>query len=351
VGNEAYGNNTHGIIFSKSVNHSIVEGNRSHDNGANGIMMDQKSDFNTIRNNQSWNNRGDGIVIQGSSHDMVSGNTVTGNTIGVRINANELGSTDSTRLIGNSISGNRHGVQVYGGTRDTVTMGNQISNTADQALHFVDPATSRSDTVSGALKAVVVDRSATIEGLATSNVDRALVLGRAAEASVESCQLTGRDIAVEVGQQARLSVLGSNRAAVTSITAARKAVFVSGTADLSDVAIHNVDRAVLVDPDGHATITTSSIVTARKGVEVQGFNGQGRVQLVDSEVRARKPLVGSTLWQHYGNTLSSIPSWLAVAGALFVLLASLLHIGHRVLAPASDVRHKPRPVIEPAPTS
>jgi hypothetical protein len=128
-------------------------------------------------------------------------------------------------------------------------------------------------------------------------------------------------------------------------------VFVSGTADLRNVTIHNVDRGVLVDPDGHATITSSSVVTVSKGVEVQGFNGQSRVQLVGSDVQARKPLVGSTLWQHYGNTLSSIPSWLAVAGALFVLLAALLHIGHRVFAPASDVRHKPRPNLEAAPTS
>jgi parallel beta-helix repeat protein len=349
VGNEAYGNNTHGIIFSKSVNHSIVEGNRSHDNGANGIMMDQKCDFNTIRNNQSWNNRGDGIVIQGSSHDMVSGNTVSGNTIGVRINANELGPADGTRVIGNDITGNQHGVQVYGGSRDTITMDNRITNTTDQALHFTDPAVSQSDSVSGALKAVEVDHFATIEGLLTSNVERAVVVGRGAEASVGSSQLTGRDIAVEVGPRGHL-LLGGDGSGPTSISAARKGVVINGTADLSNVAIRNVERGVLIDPDGHATITASSIVTARKGVEVQGFNGQARVQLVDSEVQARIPLVGSTLWQHYGNTLSSSPSWLAVAGALFVLLASLLHIGHRVLAPDSDVRHKPQPTFKPAST-
>jgi parallel beta-helix repeat protein len=351
VGNEAYGNNTHGIIFSKSVNHSIVEGNRSHDNGANGIMMDEKSDFNTIRNNQSWNNGFDGIVIQGSSHDVVSGNKVSGNTIGVRIDSNKLGVADGTRVVNNDISGNRHGVQVYGGAQNTETMGNQITDTADQALHFTDPAVSQSDTVSGALKAVVVDHFATIRGLVTSNVGRAVVVNRGAQASVEYSQLTGKDIAVEVAPQSHLRLLGTNGGALSTISSARKAMVVSGTADLRNVVIQNVDRGVLVDPDGHATIATSSIVTASKGVEVAGFNGQSRVQLVDSDIRAPKPLVGSTLWQASGNTLSSIPSWLAVAGALFVALAALLHLGHRLFAPASDVRHKSRPALEAAPTS
>jgi hypothetical protein len=209
---------------------------------------------------------------------------------------------------------------------------------------------SQSDTVSGALKAIVVDHSATIRGLVTSNVGRAVVLGRGAQASVEYSQLTGKDIAVSVAPQSHIKLLGTNAGLLTTISSARKAMVVSGTANLRNVVIQNVDRGVLVDPDGHATITTSSIVTANKGVEVAGFNGQSRVQLVDSDIRAPKPLVGSTLWQASGNTLSSIPSWLAVAGALFVMLAALLHIGHRVFAPASDVRHKPRPALESAPS-
>jgi hypothetical protein len=105
--------------------------------------------------------------------------------------------------------------------------------------------------------------------------------------------------------------------------------------------IKDVDRGVLVGPDGHATITTSSVTTTNKGVEVVGFNGQSRVQLVSSDVRAPIPLVGSTLWQESGNQLSAVPSWLAVTGALFVLLAGLLHIAHRMLVPSAERRGTP----------
>jgi parallel beta-helix repeat protein len=338
VGNEAYGNNTHGIIFSQSVNHSVIEGNRSHDNGSNGIMMDEKCDFNVIRNNQVWNNRGDGIVLQGSSHTVVSGNKISGNSVGVRVNANTLGSTDGSLVAHNEIDGNRHGIQVYGGARDTTTMGNTITDTADQAINFVDPGTSESDTVSGALKAVVVGRDATVRNLSTANVGRALVVGKGARVSLESSRLTGRDIAVEVQPDGHLSVLGTDTATPTTITGANKAVVADGATELRNVLIKDVNRGVTVGADGRAAITTSSIVTDSKGVEVEGFNGQSRVTLAASDISAPQPVVGSTLWQESGNELSAIPSWLAVAGALFVLLAALLHIGHRIVVPSARSR-------------
>jgi parallel beta-helix repeat protein len=354
VGNEAYGNNTHGIIFSKDVNHSVIEGNRSHDNGANGIMLDERSDHNVIRNNQVWNNRGDGIVLQGSSHAVVSGNAVSGNSVGVRINANELGFTDGSRVANNQLRGNRHGIQVYGGTRDTLTTGNHIVDTADQAINFLDTATSSYDRVSGALKAVVVHRTARIEGLTTSDVGRAVVVDEGARATIEASRLTGKDIAVMVERDGALNVDSAAAAGPTTISGARKAIVDDGALDLRHVQISDVDRGVLVGPGGRATIDTTRITTGNKGVEVQGFNGQGRVQLAASDVRAPTPLVGSTLWQRSGNTLSAIPSWLAVSGALFVFLAAVLQLTHLILVPSAhthpsppaDPRHRARP--EPA---
>jgi parallel beta-helix repeat protein len=343
VDNEAYGNNTHGIIFSETVNHSIVERNRSHDNGSNGIMLDENCNFNIVRNNDVWNNRGDGIVVQGSSHAVISDNRVSGNEVGVRVNANQLGFTDGTRVSNNQIKNNRRGIQVYGGARDTVTQGNQIANSADQAIAFADPGTSQSDSVSGAHKAVVVDKTATVRGLTTSDVGRGIVISPGARATVESSQITGKDIAIEVKPDAHISLLGTDAGALTTVSGARKGIVVSGTADLRDVSISDVKRGVLVDGDGHATISTTSILTSSKGVEVEGFNGRGRVQLTNNDVKAPEPLVGSTLWQESGNDLSAIPSWLAVAGALFVVLATLLHIGHRLFAPLSHVRHKSHP--------
>ncbi|MDQ2708654.1 MAG: right-handed parallel beta-helix repeat-containing protein [Actinomycetota bacterium] len=348
VDNEAYGNNTHGIIFSKNVNHSIVEGNRSHDNGANGIMMDEKSDFNIIRNNDASGNRGDGIVLQGSSHNVVADNRISGNEVGIRVNANPLGFTDGSRVNNNQLRDNRVGIQVYGGARDTVTQSNQINDSAQSAIVFADPGTSQSDSVTGAHKAVVIDRVATVRGLSTSKVGRGIVVSKGARATVEASQITGQDIAIEVKPEGHISLAGSDGGAFTTVSGARKAIVVSGTADLRNVVIQDVTRGVLVDEGGRATITTTRIVTNSKGVEVVGFNGLDRVQLVSSDVRAPIPLVGSTLWKSSGNTLSAIPSWLAVAGALFVLLAALLHIGHRVFAPMSHVRHQSYPISKAA---
>jgi parallel beta-helix repeat protein len=343
--NEAYQNNTHGIIFSKNVNHSIITGNRSHDNGSNGIMMDEKCDFNLIKNNQAWDNRGDGIVLQGSSHDVVEDNKITGNQVGVRVNANNLGPADTDRVRDNQVDGNKLGIQVYGGARDTVTETNTITKSGDQGVQFADPSRSESDTISGARKAFVVRSvDAVIEGLKTSDVGRGLVVNDGASATVASSQITGQDIAIEVRPQAHLELTGTDGGAAATVSEAHKGLVVSGTADLRDIIIRGVQRGVLVDSDGRATIASTSILTRSKGVEVVGFNGRSRVQLVSSEVQAPIPVVGSTLWEKSGNTLSSIPSWLAVAGAFFVILATLLHIGHRVLVPMSHVRHKVHPL-------
>ncbi|MDQ2709017.1 MAG: hypothetical protein M3Z25_15890 [Actinomycetota bacterium] len=231
-----------------------------------------------------------------------------------------------------------------------MTQGNQIVNSADQAIEFADPAVSQSDTVTGAHKAVVIGRGATVRELTTANVGRGILVSKGARVTVESSQITGQEIAVEVGPDAQISLVGVQNGALTTISGARKGIVVSGTADLRNVAIYD-DYRVLVDSGGRATITTSSIVTKNKGVEAQGFNGRGRLELVSSDIRAPQPLIGSTLWEQHGTRLSTIPSWLAVAGALFVLLAALLHIGHRIFAPESQVRHRSSPAITPAESS
>jgi poly(beta-D-mannuronate) C5 epimerase len=342
--NEAYQNNTHGIIFSKNVNHSVVTGNRSHDNGSNGIMMDEKCDFNLIKDNQSWDNRGDGVVLQGSSNDVVEDNKVTGNQVGVRVNANNLGPANGDHVRDNQIDGNKLGIQVYGGAHDTVTETNAVTNSGDQGIQFADPSRSESDTISGARKALVVRSiGALVEGLKTSDVGRGLVVNEGGSVTVASSQITGKDIAVEVRPQAHLELTGTEGGTLATVSQAHKGLVVEGNADLRDISIQGVQRGVLVDSDGRATISSTAILTRSKGVEVVGFNGRSRVKLDSSDVQAPIPLVGSTLWEKSGNTLSSIPSWLAVAGAFFVLLATMLHIGHRLLVPMSHVRHKVHP--------
>jgi hypothetical protein len=170
-----------------------------------------------------------------------------------------------------------------------------------------------------------------------------VVVNDGAGATVASSQITGQDIAVEVRPEAHLDLTGTDGGALATVSQAHKGLMVSGTADLRDISIQGVQRGVLVGSDGRATISSTAILTRSKGVEVVGFNGRSRVKLDSSDVQAPIPLVGSTLWEKSGNTLSSIPSWLAVAGAFFVILATLLHIGHRVLVPMSHVRHKVHP--------
>jgi hypothetical protein len=123
---------------------------------------------------------------------------------------------------------------------------------------------------------------------------------------------------------------------------------VDGIAVLRNVTIHDVQRGVLVDSGGRATIVSTRIVTDGTGVEVQGSDGQSRVQLISSIVASREPLFGATP-HRAGGKLTSIPSWLAVAGALFVLLAALLYLGHRMLVPESHPHHRTRPVLMPTP--
>jgi parallel beta-helix repeat protein len=328
VGNEAYANNTQGIIFSTNVTRSLVEGNRSHDNGANGIMMDDRSTGNVIRNNEVRNNRGDGIVLQGSSDNQVVGNTVTGNSVAIRVNANRLGPTDGSRVVGNEITGNRHGIQVYGGTRDTVTRGNRITRTADQAINFVDPGVSESDTVIGALKAVVAEGDATVRSLTTTDVGRGVVAGPGARVTVEASRLTGEEIAVDVQPGGHLDLAGTAEGAST-VSAAQNAVVVGGILKMRNVTISDARRGVLVGPDGRASITSTTILTSGKGVEVQGVDGSDRVQVALTDIAARKPLVGAPE-RAENNRVRVLPSWLGVAGGLFLLLAVLLHLGHRV---------------------
>lgn len=342
--NEAYGNNSHGIIFSENVTNSVVSGNRSHHNGENGIMMDENSGLNIIKNNEVWSNGGDGIVIQGSSNVLVTANTVTANGVGIRVNANDLGATVGTQVSDNQLSDNRRGVEVYGGARDTVLRNNVIRNSLDQGIVFAEPASSQNDTVIGAQKAVVVDRvEATLRGLAAQDVDRGVVVTAGGRAIVEGARIVARDTAVDMDGPAALELTGTSAGEPSILTGARKGVVVQGTATVRNVTISEVERGIIVTEDARATIENSAITARSKGVDVLGSGGAGRVTLRSSDIRAPEPLVGADVSEAASNDLIAVPSWLAVAGAVFVGLALVLHLGHRLWSPRSAVRHKAVP--------
>ncbi len=347
VDNDAYGNNSHGIIFSEDVRDSVVRGNRSYRNGGNGIMMDERSDANQIRDNQVFDNRGDGVVIQGSSSVLVTGNQVSGNRVGVRVNANELGPTQNTRIEANHLDRNQIGIEVYGGARGTTSQGNQIRDSADQAIVLTEPTTSISDTIAGARKALVVTGTEVgARDLRVSNVETGVLVSGPGRVNLTGPTVDARDVAVDVEPGGHVTIAGDGPSA--TLSGARKGLSVEGTADLHNVSITDVGREVLVGVAGRARIEATDIVAGSKGLEIFGTQTQSRVELLSSDVRAAEPVVAPTepaqpTWPLTGNELSAVPSWLAVAGGMFLALALALHLGSRVHSQADSCRHKALP--------
>ncbi|MGQ0483535.1 MAG: right-handed parallel beta-helix repeat-containing protein [Pseudonocardia sp.] len=348
IDNDAYGNNSHGIIFSENVRDSVIEGNRSFHNGGNGIMMDERSDANQIRDNEVFANRGDGVVIQGSSGVLVTGNQVSGNRVGIRVNANELGPTQDTRIETNRLDRNQIGIEVYGGARGTTSQGNEIRDSADQAIVLTEPTISVSDLVAGARKALVVTQTEVgAQGLRVADVETGVLVSGPGRVNLAGPRIDARDVAVDVEPGGHVTITGDGPPAMLS--GARKGLSVEGTAELRNVSIFDVGRGVLVGVAGRARIEATEIVASSKGLEIFGPQTQDRVELLSSDVRAAEPVVAPAepavpTWPLMGNEVDPVPSWLALAGGAFLALALALHLGSRVASPAESSRHKALPV-------
>jgi parallel beta-helix repeat protein len=340
TGNEAYGNGTHGIIFSKSVINSVVANNHSHDNGANGIMMDEKSDSNVIQNNVTERNGGGGIVLQGSSNVQVIDNVVANNLLGVRVNANELGVAVNNHISGNQITGNHNGIDVYNGTRDTALERNVVRDSQDTGLLLSDPASSLNDTVINARKGVVVGHgTSTLRELSVQQAVQGVVLAAGTSATISSAQIQASSVGIIMRDVATLNVSGP----LSTITGARKGVVVRGTANLTNLAMQNITKGVVLDPTARVSMDGGRIEAEKVGLDVQGLGGADRIALHNSEVRAPDPVAGASLNDEAGNDISMTLSWLALAGAIFVGLALVLHLLHRIFSPLSSVRHRTAP--------
>lgn len=160
VGNEAYGNGSHGIIFSRGVVDSVVRDNHVYDNEGNGIVMDFESDGNLIETNRSENNAGDGIVILGSSDTVVRQNEVRGNRVGIRLNNEGFRNT----VQDNVIEGNARGIEVYGGAFQTRTFANRIQDSIEVGLVIEEAdAISREDLIEGSPVGIEIRSPARIE--------------------------------------------------------------------------------------------------------------------------------------------------------------------------------------------
>jgi parallel beta-helix repeat protein len=340
IGNEAYGNNTHGIIFSKGVIDSVVANNHSHDNGANGIMMDELSNNNVIQNNIVERNHGGGIVLQGSSNVQVINNVVAGNTLGVRVNGNELGIAVGNHVAGNQLSGNHNGINVYGGARDTTLQNNVVRDSVNSAIILNEPSTSQNDSVLNARKAVVIGRGpSTLTNLSVQQALRGVVVSDGTAATLTGANISASDVGIDVHNAATITLAGAS----TTVTDARKGVVVAGTAVLPNIQMSKVGKGVVLGPSAKLSVDDGRIAAKDVGLDVQGLGGSDRVVLHNSNVRATDPVAGASVADLTSNDISATISWLAVAGAVFVALALILHLLHRITMPASRVRHRGMP--------
>ena len=123
-GNSAYGNGSHGIIFSRGCDNNILRANRSFNNAGHGIMLDDgkvkddgdprhaqavPSSHNLIEGNWIWGNEV-GIVLEGGEQNVARGNQINNNGYGVRITDAATGS----QISDNTIRGSQFfGVYVY----------------------------------------------------------------------------------------------------------------------------------------------------------------------------------------------------------------------------------------------
>ncbi|WP_161668805.1 right-handed parallel beta-helix repeat-containing protein [Kallotenue papyrolyticum] len=117
--NQVHHNGKHGIILSRGCANSVIRDNVVFDNAAHGIMLDRGSNNNQVYGNRVERND-DGIVIFQSSNNIVRNNRVTGNTVGMRLNASVMPGdsfdavTTGNHLLNNEIRNNReYGIYLY----------------------------------------------------------------------------------------------------------------------------------------------------------------------------------------------------------------------------------------------
>lgn len=129
--NVAYGNGSHGIIFSRGCYRNTIRNNESYNNAGHGIMIDDgkhipdspnpryqqpvSSDYNIVENNRLTNNK-DGIVVEGGIGNIVRNNEILGtHRYGIRLKDN----VSETLVVGNTVAqSDRSSVFVYNNSHD-----------------------------------------------------------------------------------------------------------------------------------------------------------------------------------------------------------------------------------------
>jgi parallel beta-helix repeat protein len=106
--NIAAGNGRHGIIFSRRCNDNTIRDNVSVGNGWNGIVLDDgklgdgPSNRNRVLGNVVRDNGRVGISVEGSSHNVIGSNQVSGQPIGIRLFGRALGNAVAANNVRNA---------------------------------------------------------------------------------------------------------------------------------------------------------------------------------------------------------------------------------------------------------
>jgi poly(beta-D-mannuronate) C5 epimerase len=204
--NEAYGNGSHGFIFSRFVTNGAVRGNRSHDNAGNGIVMDFHSDRNVIAGNVVERNKGDGIVLLGSSENVVENNDVRSNRIGVR--ANKPGGRNVIRS--NRIRGNEVGLHAYGEASDLFIDKNEVRDSRAAAIILEGPRmTVRGGVVAGGPKGLEIRADSAVADLTVEAVDEGVVVRSQGVADLRQLSVHARRTGVRVEPGGRSALADS----------------------------------------------------------------------------------------------------------------------------------------------
>jgi parallel beta-helix repeat protein len=203
VGNEAYRNGSHGIIFSRFVTASTITGNNSYGNKGNGIVLDFESNGNVVSKNRVTGNDGDGIVLLQSSDNIVEGNVVSGNGIGIR--ANKTGAANVIR--DNRIVGNDVGIEAYDGARELILAGNHVSKSRSAGMILAAPGTTvDGGRVEGGRNGVEVRQPAAVRNLELARVRDGIVVRPGGSATLEGLTVDATRIGVRIDPGAKATL-------------------------------------------------------------------------------------------------------------------------------------------------
>ena len=135
--NVAHHNGRHGFIFSRGCDRNILRDNVAYNNRGHGFMIDDgrsedtsyadaarlPSNNNQLVGNRAYNNDGSGIEIEGGTGTIVSGNSLAGNHVGVRVKSDASALVENNRITNSALAG----VDVLNGRGSVRIVNNTVS--------------------------------------------------------------------------------------------------------------------------------------------------------------------------------------------------------------------------------